>query len=107
MISSLGEKCRNLKVFFNKKVFYLYIYLFKIVNLDSCYGFGEKGLWYLIKDCQKLEELNIKGNIRVNGNCFRLLSKSIKNLDLRECKSVNIICYLIICLIIKTLFLDS
>lgn len=60
----------------------------KTVIIINNTGFGEDGLWWLLKTCSELEHLDISGNSRIKGNCFHVIGPHIKVLRLDNCKKL-------------------
>ncbi|XP_054168021.1 uncharacterized protein LOC128965368 [Oppia nitens] len=72
-IKVLGQKCQHLK----------------ILHLNDCCHFGEEGFWWLIKSATDIQHLEITNNFKINGNCFRLLSTSLKSLNITNCPKIR------------------
>lgn len=58
------------------------------VTLQKCYRVGEKALWWLFKNCEKLSHANLEGNKSLKGQCFFMLPPSCESLYLKECTQV-------------------
>lgn len=54
------------------------------LTLKKC-NFGEKGLWWLLKNCNDLEYLDVSENDRINGLCFHIINPRVKSLNLNKC----------------------
>lgn len=53
-------------------------------TMHKC-SFGEKGLWWFVKNCVDLECLDVSGNDRIKGLCFHIINPRIKILNLGGC----------------------
>ncbi|XP_046839899.1 F-box/LRR-repeat protein 2-like [Xenia sp. Carnegie-2017] len=61
----------------------------KKVTLRKCYEVNEKALWWLFKQCQDLEYIDIAGNTRITGQCFYMLTDKCKTVIVNECKKLS------------------
>ncbi|KAJ7387386.1 hypothetical protein OS493_004380 [Desmophyllum pertusum] len=55
------------------------------ITLQKCHRVGEKALWWLFKNCKKLNHVNVEGNKSLKGQCFFMLPPSCENMYLKEC----------------------
>ncbi|XP_077867098.1 putative RNA-binding protein EEED8.10 [Saccoglossus kowalevskii] len=55
------------------------------VVLADCLSIGEKGVWYLFKDCRDLIYVDLSHNARVHGQCFHVLNENCSTLILKGC----------------------
>ncbi|XP_041348132.1 F-box/LRR-repeat protein 2-like [Gigantopelta aegis] len=93
-IQSLSTKCTKLKW----------------VRLQRCFNVGEKGLWWLLHNCQNLEYLDINGNSRITGKCFHMLGQTLKTAVLSNCCSLTDVAITKLgekCPDLNTLYIDS
>ncbi|ESO97769.1 hypothetical protein LOTGIDRAFT_152866 [Lottia gigantea] len=65
------------------------IYTLEWVRLQRCTYLGEKGFWWLFHSNRELQHIDIKGNIKLTGQCFHMLDSKVKTLVLSECKKVG------------------
>lgn len=59
------------------------------ITLHRCHRVGEKALWWLFKNCQKLRHVNLEGSKSVRGQCFFMLPPSCENLYLEDCTQLT------------------
>ncbi|XP_058963941.2 F-box/LRR-repeat protein fbxl-1-like isoform X2 [Pocillopora verrucosa] len=59
------------------------------ITLHRCHRVGEKALWWLFKNCQKLRHVNLEGNKSVRGQCFFMLPPACENLYLKDCTQLT------------------
>ncbi|GFU09252.1 RNA-binding protein EEED8.10 [Nephila pilipes] len=57
----------------------------KNVILQRCFEVGEKGIWWLLHLCKKLECIDLTGNPRITGQCFHMAGSSLHTCALNKC----------------------
>eukprot|EP00794_Sanderia_malayensis_P014276 gene14276-15763_t len=72
-LKNIGKRCKQLET----------------LILGRCRGFGEKGLWWLLKEAGNLRHLEVTDNIRINGKCFWMLHEMCEELILADCVKLN------------------
>ncbi|CAH1801883.1 unnamed protein product [Owenia fusiformis] len=72
-LKTLGRNCPKLKV----------------IKLQRCHEVGEKGLWWLLKQCQYLHTLDLEGNKRLTGQCFHMAGPYLHILNLSGCSGLS------------------
>ncbi|XP_048583143.1 F-box/LRR-repeat protein 2-like [Nematostella vectensis] len=63
--------------------------LLETIKIRRCYKAGEKGFWWLFKQCQCLKHVDISESKRITGQCFFMLPASMESLNLRECARIT------------------
>lgn len=59
------------------------------VTIQKCFRLGEKGLWWLFKNCKKLCSINLEGKQSLKGQCFFMLPPTCKSLHLKDCTQLT------------------
>ncbi|KAF8767088.1 putative RNA-binding protein EEED8.10 [Argiope bruennichi] len=57
----------------------------KHVILQRCFEVGEKGIWWLLHLCKKLECIDLTGNPRITGQCFHMAGPNLHTCALTKC----------------------
>ncbi|GIY16890.1 RNA-binding protein EEED8.10, partial [Caerostris extrusa] len=57
----------------------------KHIILQRCFEVGEKGIWWLLHLCKKLESIDLTGNPRITGQCFHMAGSSLHTCALTKC----------------------
>ncbi|XP_042909971.1 putative RNA-binding protein EEED8.10 [Parasteatoda tepidariorum] len=57
----------------------------KQVLLQRCFEVGEKGIWWLLHLCKKLEFIDLTGNTRITGQCFHMAGSCLSTCVLNKC----------------------
>ncbi|XP_031560839.1 uncharacterized protein LOC116296873 [Actinia tenebrosa] len=57
--------------------------------LRRCYQAGEKGFWWIFKQCTNLKHIDISDNKRLSGKCFFMLSDTVESLILSHCSRLT------------------
>ncbi|XP_054713779.1 putative RNA-binding protein EEED8.10 [Uloborus diversus] len=57
----------------------------KQVILQRCFEVGEKGIWWLLHLCKKLECIDLTGNPRISGQCFHMAGQNLQTCVLNKC----------------------
>ncbi|XP_064618492.1 uncharacterized protein LOC135482435 isoform X2 [Lineus longissimus] len=59
------------------------------IKLSRCFDAGEKGLWWLFKNCGDLTYVNLEEDSKVTGNCFHVMGTKVKKLVLNRCGKLD------------------
>ncbi|KAG8199734.1 hypothetical protein JTE90_000829 [Oedothorax gibbosus] len=57
----------------------------KHVILQRCFEVGEKGIWWLLHLCKRLECIDMSGNPRITGQCFHMAGSNLHTCILTKC----------------------
>ncbi|XP_071850085.1 putative RNA-binding protein EEED8.10 isoform X2 [Apostichopus japonicus] len=61
----------------------------KKVQLRRCYDIGEKGFWWLFKNCPDIEYFDGRENMRITGQCFHLLNPACHTVLVDDCSNLS------------------
>ncbi|XP_065054561.1 F-box and leucine-rich repeat protein 13-like [Rhopilema esculentum] len=61
----------------------------EVLILRRSRNFGEKGLWWFLKEAKNIKHLEVTENLRVTGRCFWMLSPTFQILNISGCVKVD------------------
>ncbi|KAL5016544.1 hypothetical protein ScPMuIL_006133 [Solemya velum] len=61
----------------------------KVIKLQRCFHLSEKGYWWLLHSCDKLEHIDMQGSSTLTGQCFHMLGPGVKCLRLNNCHKLT------------------
>eukprot|EP00795_Rhopilema_esculentum_P015032 gene15032-6193_t len=61
----------------------------EVLILRRSRNFGEKGLWWFLKEAKNIKHLEVTENLRVTGRCFWMLSPTFQILNISGCVKSN------------------
>ena len=72
-LKELGKKCTKLRR----------------LCFKSCHNVGEKGLWWMFKDLDRLECLEIVDSVKLQGKCLYMLPDTVTTMNLSGCSQLS------------------
>lgn len=61
----------------------------KKVELRRCLDIGEKGFWWLLKHCSRIEHFDCSENVRITGQCLHLLNPHCHTVMVNQCSNLS------------------